>query len=179
MHSELRSAHVLIMLNKYCWISTCFTVCIQPHSEQEQRDNKAEEQLWLVVLPCYQMRYLWLNIHGRDVVSEPSGKYQEEQSLAENLWTQQGALSSGQYWEKCPWALQHPKGLEWKGCRMLACPSQELVMAFWKWAGMDQKVSLCEMQSGTFPFFMLAGKSDHVSSQISVRRRGGWGEIKP
>lgn len=30
---------------------------------------------------------------------------------------------------------------------------------------MDQKFSLCEMQSEIFPFFMLAGKTDYISSQ--------------
>lgn len=178
MHSELASAHVLIMLYKYCWISSCFTVCIQPHSEQEWGVIKAEGQLWLMVLPCYQVRYVSLNIHRRDLIPEPLRKYQEEQRLAEDLWTQQGALplSSGQYWARCLWALEHPRGLEWKGCRMPACPSRELIMAFWKWTKSFHFVKCSQKH---FHFLCLLGKLIILAVKISVRSRDGWGEIKP
>lgn len=57
-------------------------------------------------------------------------------------------------------------------------------MAFWKGAGMDQKVSPCEMQleffffKFSFPFFMLAGKSDYVSSQNLCEEKGWLGGNK-
>lgn len=43
---------------------------------------------------------------------------------------------------------------------MPLCASQEHVIAFWERAERDQKASHCEMRSDTFPFFVLAEKSD-------------------
>lgn len=55
-----------------------------------------EEQLWLMVLPCYQVRYLSLNIHKRNLFPGPLRKYQEDQSLAESL-NSAGSFASQQW----------------------------------------------------------------------------------